>query len=259
MSLFKLPAELRNRIYEYALTASPHSTLAYSELPTSQQQKPQLVFTLNGVQFNELKDVCRQLRVETSGLELAFNPLNLQHGNLAHEAQLQHFCERATDAEYARLSTLLLFDAEDSDIESDSDHVTATISSLSHVAQWCHAHPGVTIKYMLDDMRFSRRGWPVDSDFSKIYAADCIRACMMITDLFRVTPALDRLWLRSDFDDQARASQAERKAWWLEHWGMEEVEAPNLRFWLDVVGLKEEWGGTVVALAGEELGGSGVG
>jgi hypothetical protein len=219
ISLLKLPAELRNRIYEYALTAPPPSTLAYSELPTSQEQKPQLVFTLYGEPFNTLKNTCRQLRAETSGLELAFNTLNLRHKNLLHEDQLQHFCARATDAEYTHLSTLLSSDSDTED--SDSDNSTTTLSSLDLVAQWCHAYPNVTVKYLLDNVRFSKRGWPANHEFSTTQAANCIRMCMMITDLFRVTPALEELWLRSDFDPQATAPHADRKAW-LQHWECKE-------------------------------------
>jgi hypothetical protein len=76
MHLLDLPAELRNRIYEYTLTDSTSAGLEYKELSgDSDTQKSCYVITLNKKPFNILKNACRQLRAETTGLELAYNVL----------------------------------------------------------------------------------------------------------------------------------------------------------------------------------------
>jgi hypothetical protein len=73
-TLLQLPAELRNRIYEYALTDPSSTGLRFKAFLIVNDTicKPLLLGT-NGEQFNALKHVCRQLRAETDGLDLAYN------------------------------------------------------------------------------------------------------------------------------------------------------------------------------------------
>lgn len=75
--LLKLPGEILNEIYEYVLTAD--NDFAYAgetslENPWNSKLKD----------INMLKDVCRRLRYETSGLELKFNKnLRIVHSHLS--------------------------------------------------------------------------------------------------------------------------------------------------------------------------------
>jgi hypothetical protein len=71
-ALLKLPAELRNRICQYALTADDgvyldaRSTPRFLQVDTSDDPK-------DGRESNVLKLTCRQLYRETAGLEIKFN------------------------------------------------------------------------------------------------------------------------------------------------------------------------------------------
>jgi hypothetical protein len=77
-TLLELPAELRNRIYEYALTDVSSIGLRFRAYLIINDAicKPALL-DANGEQFNALKYVCRQLRAETDGLDLAYNVVRI--------------------------------------------------------------------------------------------------------------------------------------------------------------------------------------
>ncbi|KAF2451242.1 hypothetical protein P171DRAFT_425765 [Karstenula rhodostoma CBS 690.94] len=71
--LLSLPPELRNRIFASALT-SPSHTLQYS--PLSKPSRPLFSDpTTPTHEFNQLKYACRQLYLETAGLEIKHNAL----------------------------------------------------------------------------------------------------------------------------------------------------------------------------------------
>ncbi|PVI01255.1 hypothetical protein DM02DRAFT_361385 [Periconia macrospinosa] len=76
---FELPAELRNRICEFALTAEDPLEAA-SE---GTDARPYLVLDPDDPQkaFNQLKNVNKQLRQETADLELRYNTLSFNHDN----------------------------------------------------------------------------------------------------------------------------------------------------------------------------------
>jgi hypothetical protein len=89
--LLHLPGEIRNRIYGYALTSSAElhyrggdsslSGLIYKEIFADG-----LVATQS---FNQLKNTCRQLRAETTDLEL-------QHNDISIEADVVHWHDPET-------------------------------------------------------------------------------------------------------------------------------------------------------------------
>ncbi|KAI4953366.1 hypothetical protein J4E86_006909 [Alternaria arbusti] len=67
-SLLDLPRELRNIIYEYALTEE--DGLLVQEWPT---MHPKAAGAKYGTDANQLKFTCRQLYTETTGLGLRYN------------------------------------------------------------------------------------------------------------------------------------------------------------------------------------------
>ncbi len=70
--LLRLPGEIRNRIYEYALT-SPKK-LYFSATDEALKLRPAMSLW-SGVspEFNQLKYTCYQLYKETAGVEVQFN------------------------------------------------------------------------------------------------------------------------------------------------------------------------------------------
>jgi hypothetical protein len=74
-----LPAELCNRIYEYALTHfSSIGLLFRAYLIVNDTICKPVLLDANGEQFNARKYVCRQLRAETDGLDLAYNVVRIE-------------------------------------------------------------------------------------------------------------------------------------------------------------------------------------
>lgn len=76
-ALLSLPPELRNRIFAYTLT-SRTQILQYAPSPKANHHRP--VFSDPSSShptrdFNQLKYVCRQLYLETAGLEIKYNAL----------------------------------------------------------------------------------------------------------------------------------------------------------------------------------------
>jgi len=72
---FRLSAELRNRIYEFALSATRGSLLVEMVRGTSRMsKKPRLTdYDTPEQEFNQIKFVNRQLYAETAGMEVSFN------------------------------------------------------------------------------------------------------------------------------------------------------------------------------------------
>jgi hypothetical protein len=76
--LFRLPGELRNRVYELVLTSS--EPLRYSVYSADQVEKPVLgVATTSdrvAVEFNQLKYVNKALYAECAGLEIKYSDIS---------------------------------------------------------------------------------------------------------------------------------------------------------------------------------------
>ncbi len=72
--LLRLPGEIRNRIYEYALAADDNKISAKPCGLDSKNVQIHLYLPENeNIDFNLLKFVCRQLYKETAGIEAKFN------------------------------------------------------------------------------------------------------------------------------------------------------------------------------------------
>ncbi|KAG9186034.1 hypothetical protein G6011_02590 [Alternaria panax] len=85
LGLFDLPAELRNRIYEFVLSSPTalilHSPHAPRHLKPYKRYDPDLKAFNTGsslIELNELKYVNKQLYSETAGLEFAFNDVKVE-------------------------------------------------------------------------------------------------------------------------------------------------------------------------------------
>ncbi|KAF2877760.1 hypothetical protein BDV95DRAFT_588794 [Massariosphaeria phaeospora] len=103
----KLPAELRNMIYEYALTeqvplfATPHNANRVPKLYVAGglfPQPPDIPFEdwARGFEVNQLRYVCRQMHDETRGLALALNNLTFhgrKSGGRTGSRQFEDFLE----------------------------------------------------------------------------------------------------------------------------------------------------------------------
>jgi hypothetical protein len=263
MHLLDLPAELRNRIYEYALTDSTSAGLEYKELSgDSDTQKSCYVITLNKKPFNILKNACRQLRAETTGLELAYNVLIFaqKHITAPQPTRLfDRFLDHASDADSAKLTAITLKGAYRAEREP--------FSSLVRLASWARRHPKVWVKYIPGDFCL---GPPDIEGFPRDCEEWSIQEFNMASRAARLFLHAGVFWSvrmrgRSSFSEGVVAVTSQTTVLGLalfvheSEWGgceLRDVQAPNLRFWpFDVGDEKLRTGALWALVEGERVGG----
>jgi hypothetical protein len=114
--LLRLPAELRNRIYEYVLTTNKDSCYAYHGSGVTPLlcdfSSDSYLSTTFGVEFNKLKYVCSQLYVETAAVELKHNTLNIRGEYYSKDRRparvASDFLESLSDSMRPRLTHVVL-------------------------------------------------------------------------------------------------------------------------------------------------------
>jgi hypothetical protein len=149
--LLVLPAELRNRIYEYVFA------------------EPNKILRCTGDKSNKLKTVCRQLKQETEDLEFRCNKIVTLVGEyigpLQPAEQFVTFAQNVSTQALNCLSTVILkSDCEDlpalnpgyfsqtrpwHDLTKHFRQPATCPNSLIALARICRAHPRIQIKYIL--------------------------------------------------------------------------------------------------------------
>jgi len=171
MHLHSLPAELRNAIYEHALTGPPSSDILFDMiLDRLQNTRPSYVILLNGKPFNNLKNTCKQLRIETSGLELAFNTVVLESKRSTPAEQLRRLRKALIDADIARVLSIK--------IKKSVADKYAPFEGLNKLVMWCKQYPAIAIKYVLPKLVFALTLADFSSNFClRITASDLPKGC----------------------------------------------------------------------------------
>lgn len=151
-----LPSELRNRIYEFALSAStplyylePHKgSKAILHIRTALPHPPHH----QAVEFNQLKYANKQLYAETAGLELKFNNITISarwaFNNPA--AKLVTWLSSMPPAKIAWINTITLtFDVRPVLYGIVSLQVPETAETIAQLSHLCKSHPTINVKYIL--------------------------------------------------------------------------------------------------------------
>ncbi|KAF2730118.1 hypothetical protein EJ04DRAFT_568013 [Polyplosphaeria fusca] len=155
--LFRLPPEVRNLIYEHALTFSERPLrLCEDYLPqhTEWPGEENVNYTLyailsNGIhqEFNRLKYVCRELWTETAGLEAKYNRILVLKGELADCGAIPSFLRFAETCSPEKLSWLRRIDIRTT---CGPDSFLADYASdFSDLADFCYMHPRTQVRYIL--------------------------------------------------------------------------------------------------------------
>lgn len=221
--LFTLPAELRNRIYEYALTATddifpqsePYLNLDTIEDPPHNfqlshwtQRKPH-----NG--FNQLRFTCRFLYRETCALELKFNIIRLNLSEIMRigpAERLPTFLASCCPRKAGWIRTL--------ELNNDAmTHKGCTIEEPRHflaVTDFCRQNPLVTVRYVPNQMS---PDW---------YSVQNVLELGVMINL--VVRGKDLRWVVSPAAEFTFEDGYLRR--WLDEWDVAaKLNAPNLRFW----------------------------
>ena len=139
--LLQLHAELRESIYGYALTEPeglPWTTL----------------FDTEGGPANSLKLVCRQLHVETSGLEFKYNAFTFHQAAARDDTpsvQLPRFIARIALLRLGQLRSMIA--STIGELPSPSNR-----TPLRHVADFCRANTHITFKFIIKAWSY-RKSW----------------------------------------------------------------------------------------------------
>ncbi|KAH7091416.1 hypothetical protein FB567DRAFT_616990 [Paraphoma chrysanthemicola] len=164
--LLSLPGELRNRIWEYALTSSnPIHHARVSRITADGHTRNSYVLSArstitisdsamreglagSALEFNNIKYVNQQLYDETANLELKCNEVQfsqLDAGQASALDQLVGYTERLTEAHVKWLAKVVLAPHADADALDDvEDH-----RELSNLIKFYEQHPNVHVTYYL--------------------------------------------------------------------------------------------------------------
>ncbi|KAF2823018.1 hypothetical protein CC86DRAFT_75168 [Ophiobolus disseminans] len=157
-----LPAELRNRIFEYALTAP--EDLRYC-MPVEGASKP--TFRVSATEtdeavtshpFNQLKFVSRQFYAETAGIEIRLNTISfaLQNGSAMSPAEhLTEFLQSMSPKARSWLRKVIVRDDNPQYRHHSTIVLQDTAETISKLAEICERLPSVTLYYVLSKWTFS--------------------------------------------------------------------------------------------------------
>ncbi|KAI4640031.1 hypothetical protein J4E93_008831 [Alternaria ventricosa] len=153
--LLRLPAELRNTIYELTLTASRS---LHHHKPDAAGKKPYFYLRddKSPVDYNQLKYANKQLYAETAGLELKFNDITFSEGSkdaLPSDALIDWVSSVSiTKRSWIKTISIRPDSVDDLNLIGESPDAVARLTQL------CNGIPNVKVKYY-------KPSWVYQSDF----------------------------------------------------------------------------------------------
>jgi hypothetical protein len=227
--LLRLPCELRNKIYKYALS-SPTPLILNSDtsgLPA------QLLSDIDGVtqEFNQLKYVSKQLYAETVYTEMRYNDIKVSRKEKEDDppgSQFLSWIYALMPPTRLRLNgaTIVLMD-EPGAHGISSKYMPDTARTVSYFARFCNAHPAVAIHYHLPQLHFEIPEGPNVGEFWSELEEN-IRESIYVA-LFPM-PALisEDIGYGSDvFDAWIMEEQSTDAGYWREVFELEQLHAHN--------------------------------
>jgi hypothetical protein len=182
LQLLELPAELRNRIYEYALTDPSFIGLRFrAYLIVSDTIYKPVLLGADGEQFNALKHVCRRLRAETDGLDLVYNVVLIEQVRRDDWAPTKKlFSMVGPNMRSPRPLNIMLVEHLEGEREPWSDTLA--------LADWCALHDNIKTGYVLSEFRcfddkFLKR-WRFPKNFTAWTPKDKENASLRLAKFF---------------------------------------------------------------------------
>jgi len=199
--LLRLPGELRNRIYKYALAAD--QILQYFE--PKGREKGRLIEPNADSDFNQMKYACRQLYSETAGLEIKYSSVGFLGEYPTAKVPAQRFGTFFATLNPSRaswLSEVILFaDPVPYDVEP--------AQNLLPLANFCRANPHARVEYI--DGKFNMKRSLYHFHHRGAYLSVAIRKASPFPIL--------------------RAKYVLTAQSWTDAQGAVMLDVPNLRFW----------------------------
>jgi hypothetical protein len=159
----RLPGELRNRVYFFALIAKNRG-LKYSDpgrkTCTILGQPPHLMkdrlvpsLVKCGVEFNQLKYTCRQIYKEAKGLELRYTGIAfVQQILIKKMATLQFFEFAAYIGSSERWITKVAIDGHSSEPGLNENWELEPVHQFVAIATFCRRNPQASVNYIFEDL-----------------------------------------------------------------------------------------------------------
>jgi hypothetical protein len=225
--LLHLPAELRNTICEFALTAPP--SLHYCKpkdggkpylylRPDSQQQTH---VELAAPEYNTLKYVCKQLYTETAGLKLKFNDVVLECSSSAKPAEdLIGWLSSICDAKKAWIRTIIIQWEASPSYDTISEHPNAIV----RLTRLCKQNASMTVKYHIPTWRLHHDQGSARNFF---YRRRSLTFALRGVDL---EEQFVKLWIRAEKLEHLPLPTRYGMLWRREH-PIEDLQAKNLTYY----------------------------
>ncbi|KAH4068847.1 hypothetical protein HBH98_077440 [Parastagonospora nodorum] len=148
--LLALPAEIRNLIYEFALTRD-EVRVHWVTGTTRLRLKPELRVSSNPkASINQLKFVSRQLYQETAGTELKYN--RVVFDDSSPSASTKRFFRFVTSCSAPKLQWLrqvVIEEKSNKEDESTMDWVRDNVHSILTLLDFCSKNPQITVLYRI--------------------------------------------------------------------------------------------------------------
>jgi hypothetical protein len=147
-ALLRLPAELRNRIYEYVLSAE--GSLEFENREADFNTKSYFFSAMTGKkEFNQLKFVSRQFYVETNCLEFVHNKLRFVGDKTSYDngpAKLfNKFLGQCTTSKQAWITDVVL---NHHPLSGTLQHILEYHDQIARVAKHCRKYPQLKVTYV---------------------------------------------------------------------------------------------------------------
>lgn len=235
-ALLRLPAEIRNKIYEYALHCD-NDALQYRYWKTKGNQRPifhaQHKSNKDVQDFNQLKFVCRQLYHETGSLEIQCNALafkKIARWELEASAQFLRFVKALPREKLEWLRTITLSRNPYTFRYSWAwcpGVVSRELPSIIKISQFCVTHPHIDVNFIIPHFKIHIKNHLLPNTHSPdivgfVENAVYINRILRDKDVAFLIAAL----LSDHFNKEARILRKGRL--------VQEFQASNLRFWPDM-------------------------
>ncbi|KAF2115336.1 hypothetical protein BDV96DRAFT_646345 [Lophiotrema nucula] len=140
--LLRLPGELRNRIYQFALF-SPDGIQVAKYSPRDHDKRA-LLDGKTGVEFNQLKYVCRQLYDETVGLEVKYTEVIFRFAEPDEQfCRFMKNCAPTKKGWFTQISLVELFPS------FSETGCCFNADAIASVVKFCRDHPHTKVRYCI--------------------------------------------------------------------------------------------------------------
>jgi len=160
-ALLELPAEIRNLIYAFALTAPSGLRVRWQASTHRRRKKPVMLDASTSHPINQLQYASKQLRRETAGLEIQYNLVTFGAFASRHESALKGlfvFAGRCTPKTLQWLSHVEVREPAN-DVRSQAVWIHDNMPRLLELLEFCGRNPHIAVGFRLPGYAVKHSGY----------------------------------------------------------------------------------------------------